>query len=145
MKNNQLMIGLTIAVIGALAFFGGMRYQQTLTPSRQAGTGQNRTGTNGARGGAFGGNRGGQIIGDVLSSDDKSITVKLPDGSSKIVLISSTTSVVKSTQANISDLAVGTKVGIFGQTNTDGSVTAQNIQLNPINRMQATPSASPTK
>ena len=89
------------------------------------------------------GGRGGQVTGEVSSSDDKSITVKMADGSSKIILLSTTTSIIKSSEASKTDLTVGAKVGVFGQANPDGSVTAQNIQLNPISRMlTATPSAA---
>lgn len=80
-----------------------------------------------------------------ISSDDKSITVKLQDGSSKIVLLTDTTSISKSTEGSKSDLKTGEKVAVFGTENSDGSVTAQNVQLNPILRgfMGGTPSGSP--
>ena len=155
MKNNQLTVGLLILVIAGASFFGGMKYQESkVIGNRQFGNGntQNRAGAGGqgiVRMGGAGGsaNRmGGQILGEIISADDKSITVKLADGSSKIILLSTTTSIIKSSEANKTDLTTGTKVGVFGQTNTDGSVTAQNIQLNPVSRaFGATPSATPTK
>ena len=75
-------------------------------------------------------NRGGGFLaGEILSKDDKSITVKTPDGSSKIVYFSDTTSVSKSTQSFSSDLAVGSQVTVGGQSNADGSIAAQNIQI----------------
>ena len=80
----------------------------------------------------FGG--GGQITGEITSADDKSITVKVTDGSSKIIILSSKTSINKAGEATKSDLKVGERVAAFGTTNSDGSVTAQNIQLNPIVR-----------
>lgn len=110
---------------------------------------------NGQSGMVRGGNRGGvgqvagarsgfrPIVGEILSSDDKSITVKLNDGSSKIVLLSDKTSINKAEVATSSDLKTGEKVSVFGQTNTDGSVTAQNIQLNPIDRATGQPQSAP--
>ncbi|MCL4366320.1 DUF5666 domain-containing protein [Patescibacteria group bacterium] len=78
-----------------------------------------------------------------LRSDDlKSITVKLSDGSSKIILLSAQTQLNKAEVAAKSDLAVGERVAVFGSVNSDGSVNAQNIQLNP-QRRGSTPSASP--
>ena len=88
-------------------------------------------------------NGGGQIIGTILSSDPTTMTVKLTDGSSKIVILSNTTAIEKTSAGSSTDLAVGTRVGVFGSTNTDGSVTAMNVQINPIQR-GATPSASPS-
>jgi hypothetical protein len=76
--------------------------------------------------------RGGATQGTILSMDDKSITVKMVDGSSKIVLLSDSTTysnTVKSTQA---DVKAGTEVSVFGTPNSDGSVTAISVQLNPM-------------
>jgi len=72
------------------------------------------------------------------------ITVKLPDGSSKIILLSEKTSINKASEGSVADLVVGEKVAVFGTTNTDGSVTAQNIQINPVARnLEAIPSTKP--
>lgn len=73
----------------------------------------------------------GQIAGEITSVNDNSITVKMTDGSSKIVILSSSTTVSKSTDAQKSELKVGEKVSVFGTPNTDGSVTGSNIELNP--------------
>ncbi len=144
MKGNTMkqitpaVIGVIIAV-GILAFFGGMKYQGSRQPAfnRQAFGGpqgaagmRNSAGGAGMMGGRAGANR--PVSGDVISTDDTSITVKLPDGSSKIVLVTSTTQINKASQATITDISTGTKVAVFGATNSDGSVTAQNIQLNPV-------------
>jgi len=85
----------------------------------------------------------GQIIGEVHNQSDKTLTVKLADGSSKIILLGSSTLLIKSESFSLADISVGTKVRIFGQTNPDGSVTAQNIQIDPQIRV-ATPSALPS-
>jgi hypothetical protein len=70
----------------------------------------------------------------------------MEDGSSKIVLISDTTSINKSDSGSKSDLTTGTKVAVFGADN-NGTVTAQNIQINPtqmrFNTGSPNPSASP--
>lgn len=132
MKNNNLIITILIVIIVAGgSFFAGMKYQQSKQPqfNRQANGGQGimRNGQ---------GNRQGfrPVSGDIISSDNKSITVKLADGSTKIVLINDQTIINKADTATIGDLTTGQKVAVFGTDNADGSVTAQNIQLNPIMR-----------
>lgn len=77
-----------------------------------------------------------------LASDDKSITVKLQDGSSKIILITDKTVINKAAEATKDDLKGGEKVAVFGEINSDGSVTAQNIQLNPILRAGQGPNSN---
>jgi hypothetical protein len=140
-KNISIII--LVIVVGAVSFYGGTKYQAAQTPVRgQFAQGQT------ARNGAPGVNNrirmnGGQTIGDIISRDDKSITVKLTDGSSKIILLSTTATVGKLDTIPATDLKVGDKVGVFGTTNTDGSITAQNIQLNPLDRRPSGMSGAP--
>jgi len=135
MKKNDILITIILViVVGAGAFFGGMKYQQsTQTGSSrqfQAGQGQRL----GMMGQGAGRNNLRPVSGDIISTGDNSITVKLSDGSTKIVLLSSSTVLDKTSTASKSDLKVGEKVAAFGQANSDGSITAQNIQLNPQTR-----------
>jgi hypothetical protein len=145
MKNNNVVIMIIVALlIGGGGFFAGMKYQQSKTAQTFAG----RFGGPNSSGGRnrFGGNSNNRpVMGDIISQDDKSITVKMLDGSSKIVLISDSTSISKSDSGSKTDLKVGTRVGVFGTTNSDGSVTAQNVQLNPMFRGPgSSPAASAT-
>ncbi len=127
-KNTYIIGAVLLAIVGSGAFYGGMKYQQG--KSRQV-LGQ-FAGRNGA---ARNGNQGFRPVnGEILSMDDKSITVKLNDGSSKIVLLTDATTISKSDTASKSDLKVGDKVAAFGTANSDGSITAQNVQLNPVLR-----------
>ncbi len=129
--NKNLLIMIMIGVVAAGAgFAGGMKYQQTKTPA------SNRQFGGPGRNGQSGQNRSGfrPVAGDIIAVDAKSITVKLTDGSSKIILFSDTTQINKADQATKDDLKVGAKVAVFGQTNSDGTVVAQSIQLNPIMR-----------
>ncbi len=135
-KNNIVMIVILALIVGAAGFFGGMKYQQSKVVgnfSRQfpGGMGNRQQGTTNSQGRVSAGR---PVTGDILSLDDKSITVKLQDGSSKIVLIPDSAIISKTDQGSKSDLKKGDKVGVFGTENTDGSVTAQNVQLNPAFR-----------
>ncbi len=144
-KNTVIIIILFMLILGGLVgFFIGKKYQSgrstssTNSPfgsfgySRFGGrqnsnsqtTGQPQTNNN-----RMGGPQ--QVIGEILSQDDKSITVKMVDGSSKIIFVNDSTTISKSNTATKTDLKIGEKVAVFGPENTDGSVTADNIQLNP--------------
>ena len=132
---NPIVIAIIVLVIGGGAgFFGGMKYQQSKTPTFA-----------GRNGGSFGAGRTGTrngftpVNGQIISNDNNSITVQLQDGSSKIVLVTGTTQINKASQGTIADLTSGQKVAVFGSTNSDGSVTAQNIQINPIQRPTPAP------
>ena len=142
MKNNNVLVIILVAIIvGAGGFFAGTKYQQSKSPafSRQFPGGQ------GTRNGLGQGNRQGfrPVSGEIISSDDKSVTVKLQDGSSKIVLFSGKMTINKAAEGAISDLKVGERVSVFGTDNTDGSVTAQNIQLGQMFRNNLTPTPTP--
>ena len=129
---NLFFFLLVLLIVAGGAFYGGMEYQES---RRSALRGQ----FGGGEGGRFGGqlqgtgNRAGfrPIAGEIIGSDDKSITVKLQDGSSKIVLLLDKTEINKAEKATITDLKTGEQVAVFGNENSDGSITAQNIQLNP--------------
>jgi hypothetical protein len=149
MKNNLAMIAIIVVLVGAGSFFGGMKYQQSKTSNSSFRQFQNGGGQGTRQGGqnASGRFEGGgvPVVGDIISTDDKSITVKLQDGSSKIVILPDNVTVSKTDQGSKADLKSGVRVGVFGTSNSDGSVTAQNVQLNPAFRgaVGATSGGSP--
>ncbi len=130
MKSKSFLIALALGLIFAGAgFYGGMKYQLSKEPAFL------RNGTvSGAR---TGGNRNGMatgfrpVTGVVVNADSGSITVKLADGSSKIILLNSSTQISQATKASVDDLKTGITVAAFGQQNSDGSISAQTIQINP--------------
>lgn len=148
---------MVIAAIAILAggFFGGMKYESFQSSKNRGNTfrqfqnGQGPNGQNMIRTGG-GAQRAGfrPVNGEIIASDGKSITVKLQDGSSKIVLLNDKTQINKADVALVTDLKIGEKVAVFGSDNADGSVTAQNVQLNPMLRnmvVTGSPSAAPAK
>lgn len=133
--NKILLIIFVVAVmVGGGAFYGGMKYQQSKIPFRQ--NFQNlspeerqqriqQMGVTGNRTGA------GFATGEVISKDDKSITVKIQNGGSKIIFYSNNTEISKFATGTPDDLEVGKTVTVNGTTNQDGSITAQSIQISP--------------
>jgi uncharacterized protein YpmB len=132
--NKTILIGIIIIVlVGAGSFYGGMKYGQSRNPfanfSRQnflAGQGQQSGQGNGTRrtGSNF-------LSGEVVSKDQQSLTVKMPDNSSKIVFFSASTTVSQMAQGSSNDIGVGEQITVTGQQNSDGSYTAQTIQIRP--------------
>lgn len=145
MTKNTIIIAVAFStIVGGASFFAGTKYQQ----SRQTNLRRQFTGDQFNQGQRLEGNNGNRmgfrpVNGEIISADEKTITVKLVDGGSKIVIISEKTEINKADTATITDLKVGEKVAVFGSDNTDGSVTAQNIQLNPIIRALSTGSQPP--
>ena len=129
-KNNLITTAVVALIAGALGFYGGTLYQKSKGGSsfpRQFQNGLNRpTGLPG-RTGFGGGSR--PVNGEIVSLDDKTLTVKTPDGSSKIVIYSDSTNINKTSTGSKSDLEVGEQVMIIGTEGTDGTVTAQNISV----------------
>lgn len=131
------MVAVLVLLVGAGAFFGGMKYQQTQAAGNNSRSGQatqdvenqNGQGHPGGPEGFNGNGRGGATRGEIISQDDNSITVKLEDGSSKIVILSNNTTINKTSSGTQSDLKTGERVSVFGTNNSDGSVTAQNISI----------------
>jgi hypothetical protein len=135
MKKNLIVTVLLILVVAAGSFFGGMKYgvaKKTANGAAQrfgqmAGTGQRAFGD----AGGFRANGANLVNGEVLSKDDKSVTVKLNDGGSKIVFFSDATKFMKTATDTIDNLKVGDNIMANGTANADGSISAESIQLRP--------------
>jgi len=133
---KPIYIVILVVVVAAAAFWGGVTYEKSKTPSFAGG------GAGGRFGGRFGGAGGTSgmmpVSGQIVSTGNSTITVKLPNGSSKIVDLSSQTKINKSTQGSVSDLTSGQQVTAFGSANSDGSITAQAVNVgNGMFRMRA--------
>ena len=132
MKNTKiiLIVAILLIVFCGGGFYAGVKYQQS-----QRGSFFRQLNGQGSQMNQVRGRMGARpVAGEIISKDDKSITVKLQDGGSKIVLFSDSTSINKASEGSKDDLKTGEQVAVFGTDNSDDSVTAQNIQLNPQNR-----------
>jgi cytidylate kinase len=115
------------AVVVIVAFGGGAWWGKSSAAnqvaSRETFTTSTRTGGLGrATGGGF-------VSGQIISADSNSLTVALANGNSQVVFYSSSTQVMKPTIVPASNLTAGTRVMIGGTENSDGSLTAQSIQV----------------
>ncbi len=72
---------------------------------------------------------GGLVAGQIMTVDPTSITLQLANGNSEVVFYSSSTPVTEPTAVSPSILKAGTDVMVGGTTNSDGSMTAQMIQV----------------
>ncbi len=144
MKKLILIIAGVAVVVGGAAFFGGMKYGksgcfnfagrnfggqgQFGVPFRQSQEAQ-AGGSAKVAGFKSGAN---MVAGEIISKDDTSITVKLPDGGSKIIFLSDSASVTKSVDGSVSDLKEGEQVTVTGEQNSDGSYTAKTVQIRTV-------------
>ncbi len=140
MKKILPIVIIVAIILGGGAFFGGMKYAQnkashnTIQGQKQRLQQMGTSAGAGMRGGQAlqtGGQAGGFVSGEIMSGDDKSITVKLRDGGSKIIFYSDTTTVDKFVSGDGNDLEVGKTVSVNGKANQDGSIAAQSIQIRP--------------
>ncbi len=153
-KNNTMKkyIIATVVVLaaGIGAFYGGMTYGKSQASIIQdtsrnfpAGSGQNFqrsiTDRNGGAGGGF-------ISGQIIAADSQSITVEFRNSNStnsasstKIVFLSDSTPVMKTVSGTIDDLTIGENVTVVGTPSSDGSITAQSIQIRPTNGLEGNP------
>jgi len=135
-KNKKIGLGIVGIIVLIGVFYGGMVYGKSQTPTRGAQVFDPNNLPNGMPNGETrniknGAGLGGLTSGEIISNDDKGVTIKLQDGGSKIIFLSTTTTVAKTATGSVADLTVGTQVFVTGATNTDGSVTAKSIQIRP--------------
>jgi len=140
-KTTIIIIGL---VLIAGSFYAGIKYNGDTTPAAQPNGADAGSGTRLGERGQSGSNSGGFTAGEIIAKDEKSITIKLRVSGSKIVFLTSATPVTKSVDGSISDLTVGTQVSVSGTANTDGSVSAQSVQIRPafINNLSTNSSSN---
>src|SRR4030042_3773722 len=130
-----------ILVVGGGAFYGGVKYQQsngcfsnlTRQNFQNLSEEQRQQLLQGNIGGSFqrgiGGGAGTNFLnGEVIGKDEQSLTLKMPDGGSKIVFFSGSTKILKTTDGSIDDIGIGEQIMVSGEQNSDGSYTAQTIQ-----------------
>jgi len=125
-----ILISHLIAI--GVGVYGGMKYGESKSPARQnfqnlspeqrQQLSQGRTGT---RAGAN------FLSGEVINKDEKSLTLKMTDGGSKIVFFSTSTQISKTAEGSINDIEIGKQIMVSGDQNSDGSYTAKTIQLSP--------------
>jgi hypothetical protein len=142
MKKTLLSVLIVAVVVGGGAFYGGMKYGQStrLSFARQNFGGQQMGANMGGLAGGRSQRGSGFASGEIIAKDEKSITVKLPDGGSKIVFYSNTTEIGKFVNGTAGDLTVGKSVIVSGTANPDGSVTAQSVQIRPLTPVSPGPS-----
>ena len=159
---NKLIIPIiaVAVIVGSGAFYGGMKYAENKSPrggfsradfqnlspeERQqrfqgfeanvsGAFGGDHEGSSGFRGGRFGSGPDGSrpLTGEVISQSGDSLTIKLSNGSTKIVFVTDSTQITKSVGGIVDDISEGEQILVGGTENPDGSYTATTIQLRPL-------------
>lgn len=135
MKNKKIIVLIIVFIVSiVISFYLGNRFslsKKTQIPKNSFGQFQMDRNNNMGNRGIRAGNQAGISSGEILSIDDKSITLKLRDGGSRIIFFSNKIDIQKTIEGNVSDLIVGKQINVIGTNNPDGSVNAQSIQIRP--------------
>ena len=140
-----LPIIIAIIIVGGGIFYGGMKYGEVKSPLGQF-SGQNFQNLSeeerqqlfqgnmagSAQRGITRGAEAGFLTGEIINKDEQSLTLKIPDGGSKIIFFSDSTQISKTTEGSINDVEIGKQITVNGDQNSDGSYTAKTIQLSSI-------------
>ena len=130
--NKPIKIIIVLAIAAAL-FYGGFAYGQS-TGSASTSSASAYSGARATRTGGFAG--GSATVGTVVSSDATSVTIALKSGS-VVAFYSTSTPIMDTTIGSPNDIVAGANITVLGTTNSDGSITANSIQLR-----QAAPTAN---
>ena len=84
---------------------------------------------NDGQGGRVRGQAGNVLVGEVTGKDDKNISIKLPNGTLKVIPYTDTTTVEKTTEASLSDIETGKRLQVQVTQNADGTIAAQNVHI----------------
>jgi len=130
---KKIWVVVIVVVCAGVFFYIGMVYGKNTAQSSAGGRGTFVLSSS-TRGfaGRFGSGAGGTgTTGQIISIGNGSLTVQLPNGNSQVVFYSSSTMIVEPTQVPASALKSGSQVVVAGTSNSDGSMTAQTIQVRP--------------
>lgn len=131
MQKNKITIIVGVACI-VVGLVGGFFIGKASGGNKLAGNFASGARQFGARNGS---QSGLLVVGQVSAVDAQSVTVTLRDGGSDVIFYSTSTPITKSVEASSSDLAVGQNVIVSGSQNSDGSLTANNVQIRSGNQM----------
>ena len=133
MKKILPIVIITLIIAGVGGFYGGIKYNQSKSPSLfqkqreqffQGNVGENFPDGLGNKKAGFS-----FLNGEVIDKDEQSLTIKMPDGGSRIVFFSDFTEISKIANGLIDDIEIGKQVMVNGEENPDGSCTAETIQI----------------
>jgi phage baseplate assembly protein gpV len=127
-KYKTHIIWLLVAIVALVGGFYWGRANGTASRGSFAGAGTFSSSTR-RFAGTGGAASGGLAAGQITAMDSSSITLQLANGNSEVVFYTSSTPVSEPTTVLPSTLKVGTNVMVTGTSNSDGSVTAQTIQV----------------
>jgi len=119
-------------IVAIVAFLGGRYYLPASASATATGGRGNFAGFASSTRGTFGrggANAGGFAMGKIISEDAQSVTLQLASGSSDVVFYSPSTRISKTSFGTANDLVTGTMIVVGGTPNSDGSLTAQTIQV----------------
>jgi len=129
--NKNIIVGVAGIVLLAGGFYGGVTYTKSARPADFGTSAMNGPMRNGGMGAGNMRTSASFITGEVISKDATSITIKMQDNSTKIILMGSSTQIMKTSSGSIQDLVTNSGVTVTGSANTDGSITAQSVQIRP--------------
>lgn len=141
-QKSTIVAIILIIIVAVIAFWGGIAFQRvhsnraySVMPGSMNGFGQGRFMGRpmmgfGTRSGQAGFARG-AVNGTVTNISGNQVTVKLPNGITRTVNLSSTTQYLQTSTASQNSLSLGQNVTIMGQGSQNGSLSAQTVTINP--------------
>lgn len=130
-KKFLIIILVAVILAGAGGFFASMSFSEKLGANVGDAFRDHQRGDFSARGGPAFGGRGQPLFGEIISQGEGSFTIKLSDGSTRIIFISDSTQITKSIDGILDDLEIAGQIFVSGEENPDGSYTAKTIQIRP--------------